>query len=168
MKKLIFISIIFLFSISAFSQVKIGFVNSEAIIKELPEAQDAQRKLDNLVQEWQSELRKLESEWKQKYDNYDRNKLLMSDQMRAEKERELVELENRIMQYREQKFGQNGELFQKQEEFMRPIHNKIFNALEKIAKDEGYDFVFDKSGDILLLYANEKYDLTKKVLDIIK
>jgi len=92
----------------------------------------------------------------------------MSDQTRSEKEKELVDLENRIMQYREQKFGQNGELFQKQEEFMKPIQNKIFNALEKIAKDEGYDFVFDKSGEILLLYANEKYDLTNKVLQALK
>lgn len=168
MKKLI-IPFLFLFAaIPLFAQVKIGYINSEAIMKELPEAQDAQRKLDNLVQEWQAELRKLESEWKQKYDAYDRDKLIMSDQLRAEKEKELVDLENRIMQYREQKFGQNGELFQKQEEFMKPIQNKIFNALEKIAKEEGFDFVFDKSGEILLLYANEKYDLTNKVLEALK
>ncbi len=168
MKKLI-ILLVFLFSaIPLFAQMKIGYINSQAIMKELPEAQDAQRKLDNLVQEWQAELRKLESEWKQKYDAYDRDKLIMSDQLRAEKEKELVDLENRIMQYREQKFGQNGELFQKQEEFMKPIQNKIFNALEKIAKEEGYDFVFDKSGEILLLYANEKYDLTNKVLEALK
>ncbi len=167
MRMLIILSALF-FALPIFAQVKIGYINSEAIIKELPEAQDAQRKLDNLVQEWQAELRKLESEWKQKYDAYDRNKLIMSDQTRAEKERELVDLENRIMQYREQKFGQNGELFQKQEEFMKPIQNKIFNALEKIAKEEGYDFVFDKSGEILLLYANEKYDLTNKVLQALK
>ncbi|MEJ5305032.1 MAG: OmpH family outer membrane protein [Ignavibacteria bacterium] len=167
MKKLIILSALF-FALPIFAQVKIGYINSEAIMKELPEAQDAQRKLDNLVQEWQAELRKLESEWKQKYDAYDRDKLIMSDQTRAEKEKELVDLENRIMQYREQKFGQNGELFQKQEEFMKPIQNKIFNALEKIAKEEGYDFVFDKSGEILLLYANEKYDLTNKVLQALK
>lgn len=168
MKKLIIFSAFFLIAVPLFAQVKIGYINSEAIMKELPEAQDAQRKLDNLVQEWQAELRRLESEWKQKYDAYDRDKLIMSDQTRAEKEKELVDLENRIMQYREQKFGQNGELFQKQEEFMKPIQNKIFNALEKIAKDEGYDFVFDKSGEILLLYANEKYDLTNKVLQALK
>jgi len=167
MKKLIILFALF-FVCPIFAQVKIGYINSEAIMKQLPEAQDAQRKLDNLVQEWQAELRKLESEWKQKYDAYDRDKLIMSDQTRAEKEKELVDLENRIMQYREQKFGQNGELFQKQEEFMKPIQNKIFNALEKIAKDEGYDFVFDKSGEILLLYANEKYDLTNKVLQALK
>lgn len=168
MKKLIFISILFILLNPLYSQVKIGYINSEAIMKELPEAQDAQRKLDNLVQEWQTELRKMESEWKRKYDDYDRNKLLMSDQTRAEKEKELVELENRIVQYREQKFVQNGELFQKQEEFMKPIQNKIFNALEQVAKKEGYDFVFDKSGEILLLYANEKYDLTKQVLEILR
>lgn len=168
MQKLIVLSIFFLFTVPIFAQVKIGYINSEAIMKELPEAQDAQRKLDNLVQEWQAELRRLESEWKQKYDAYDRDKLIMSDQTRSEKEKELVDLENKIMQYREQKFGQNGELFQKQEEFMKPIQNKIFNALEKIAKDEGYDFVFDKSGEILLLYANEKYDLTNKVLQALK
>jgi outer membrane protein len=167
MKKLIILSALF-FVYPIFAQVKIGYINSEAIMKQLPEAQDAQRKLDNLVQEWQAELRKLESEWKQKYDAYDRDKLIMSDQTRAEKEKELVDLENRIMQYREQKFGQNGELFQKQEEFMKPIQNKIFNALEKIAKDEGYDFVFDKSGEILLVYANEKYDLRNKVLQALK
>lgn len=168
MKKLIFIPILFILLSPLYSQVKIGYINSEAIMKELPEAQDAQRKLDNLVQEWQAELRKMESEWKRKYDDYDRNKLLMSDQTRAEKEKELVELENRIVQYREQKFGQDGELFQKQEEFMKPIQNKIFNALEQVAKKEGYDFVFDKSGEILLLYANEKYDLTKQVLEILR
>lgn len=167
MKKLIIFALL-LITIPVFAQVKIGYINSEAIMKELPEAQDAQRKLDNLVQEWQAELRKLEVEWKQKYDAYDRDKLIMSDQTRAAREKELVDLENRIMQYREQKFGQNGELFQKQEEFMKPIQNKIFNALEKIAKEEGYDFVFDKSGEILLLYANEKYDLTNKVLQVLK
>lgn len=67
MRKLIILSALF-FAIPIFAQVKIGYINSEAIMKELPEAQDAQRKLDNLVQEWQAELRKLESEWKQKYD----------------------------------------------------------------------------------------------------
>lgn len=168
MKKLIILLGLVIAFNPIFAQVKIGYINSEAIMRELPEAQDAQRKLDNLVQEWQAELRKLESEWKQKYDAYDRDKLIMSDQLRAEKEKELVDLENRIMQYREQKFGQNGELFQKQEEFMKPIQNKIFNALENIAKEEGYDFVFDKSGEILLLYANEKYDLTNKVLEALK
>jgi len=105
---------------------------------------------------------------KKKYDEYERNKLIMSDQTRAGKEKELVELENKISQFREQKFGQNGELFQKQEEFMKPIQNKIFNAIKIVAEEEEYDFIFDKSGEILLLYANEKHDLTNLVLEVLK
>lgn len=166
--KRLFVLIIFFIPVFLFSQAKIGFVNTEVILKDLPEAQDAQKKLDNLVRDWQTELKKIEDEWKKKYDDYEKNKLIMSDQTRAEKERELVDLENRISQFREQKFGQNGELFVKQEEFMKPIHNKIFNVIQKIAKDENYDYIFDKSGDILLLYANEKYDLTNEVLKRMK
>ncbi|MBU2584892.1 MAG: OmpH family outer membrane protein [Bacteroidetes bacterium] len=168
MKKLIIITAILCFGSIGFGQTKVGFINSEAITKELPEAQDAQQKLDNLVRDWQGELKKIEDEWKKKYDEYERNKLIMSDQTRAGKEKELVELENKISQFREQKFGQNGELFQKQEEFMKPIQNKIFNAIKIVAEEEEYDFIFDKSGEILLLYANEKHDLTNLVLEVLK
>jgi len=168
MKKLIVITAVLCLGSIGFSQTKVGFINSEAITKELPEAQDAQQKLDNLVRDWQGELKKIEDEWKRKYDEYERNKLIMSDQTRADKEKELVELENKISQFREQKFGQNGELFQKQEEFMKPIQNKIFNAIKIVAEKEEYDFIFDKSGEILLLYANEKHDLTNLVLEVLK
>lgn len=168
MKRLFFILFISFLPLILLGQAKIGFVNTEVILKDLPEAQDAQKKLDNLVKDWQTELKKLEDDWKKKYDDYEKNKLIMSDQTRAEKEKELVDLENKISQYREQKFGQNGELFTKQEEFMKPIHNKIFNVIQQIAKDDNYDYVFDKSGDILLLYANDKYDLTNEVLKKMK
>ncbi len=146
------------------AQSKIGHINSEAILKELPEAIDAQRSLDALVSQWESELQKMQTDWKRKFDDYDKKKLIMTDQVRAEKERELRDLDQNIDQFRNSKFGQNGELFQKQAEVMKPIQNKIFKVLEDISKEDGYDYVFDKSGDILLLYANEKNDLTQKVL----
>ena len=78
--------------------------------------------------------------------------------------RELRELDQSIADYRNKKFGQNGELFQKQNDVMKPIQNKIFKVLEEIAKEDGYDYIFDKSGEILLLYANDKNDLTQKVI----
>jgi outer membrane protein len=168
MKKIIVIAALLCLGSFGFSQTKVGFINSETIMKELPEAQDAEQKIDNLVREWQAELKKIEDEWRRKYDEYERNKLIMGDKTRADKEKELVELENKISQFREQKFGQNGELFQKQEEFMKPIQNKIFNAIKIVAEAEEYDFIFDKSGEILLLYANEKHDLTNLVLKVIK
>lgn len=147
-----------------FAQQKIAYFNSEAIIKQLPEAQDAQKQLDKLVEQWQAELTKMQDEWKQKFEAYDKRKLIMTDQRRAEAEKELRELDQAIINYRNQKFGQNGELFNKQNELMKPVQDRIFKAVQDVAKEEGYDFVFDKSGDILLMYTSEKYDLTQKIL----
>jgi outer membrane protein len=152
-------------SLPLFSQVKVGYVDSETIMKQLPEAQEAQRKIDALVQQWQAELQKMKDEWKSKYDEYERRKLILTDEARAQMERELSELDRRIAEFQMQKFGPDGELYRKQDELIKPVQSKIFNAIKEVALKEGFDFVFDKSGEILLLYANEKYDLTQKVLN---
>lgn len=159
---------VFLFTGFSFSQLKIGYVDSDAIMDNLPDAQDARQKLDQLIQEWQTELTKLENEWKQNFDEYEKRKLIMTDQTRAEMEQKLVQLEQKIAKFREEKFGTNGELFLKQEELMKPVQNRVFLAIEEIAKEEDYDFVFDRSGDIMLLFAKEEYDLTSEVLDRLK
>lgn len=150
---------------SARAQAKIGWVNSQTIMDKLPEAQDAQRQLDNVVAQWQGELTKMQNEWQKKYEEYDKKKLILTDQLRAQSERELQDLDKKIADYRTKKFGQNGELFTKQNELMKPVQNKIFKVIQDIAKEESYDYVFDKSGDVLLLYSNDKYDLTAKVFE---
>ncbi len=147
------------------AQAKIGWINSAAIMDKLPEAQDAQRQIDNTVSQWQSELAKMQNEWQLKYEEYDKKKLILTDQLRAQTEKELQDLDKKIADYRNKKFGQNGELFAKQNELMKPVQNKIFKVLEDIAKEDNYDYVFDKSGDILLMYTNDKYDLTGKVFE---
>jgi outer membrane protein len=168
MKKLIIISILLFTSSFALAQLKIGFIDSDTIMDNLPDVQDSRKKLDALIQEWQTELNKLESDWKTKYDDYEKRKLIMTDQTRTETEAALVQLETQIAQYREKKFGTNGELFQKQDELMKPVQNKIFTVLKEIAQEDDYDFVFDRSGDIMILYAKDQYDLTSKVLDRLK
>lgn len=168
MKKLIILSFLFFTSTISFAQLKIGYIDSDAIMDNLPDVQDARQKLDALISEWQSELNKLENEWKTKFDDYEKRKLIMTDQTRAETESELIKLENQIAQFREKKFGTAGELFQKQEELMKPVQNKIFTVLKEIAEEDNYDYVFDRSGDIMILYAKEQYDLTSKVLDRLK
>jgi outer membrane protein len=152
----------------SYGQIKIGYVDSDAIMDKLPDAQDAKQKLDVLVQEWQGELNKIENTWKTKYDDYEKRKLIMTDQVRTELEAELVKLEKQISDYREKKFGTNGEMFQKQDELMKPVQNKVFSAIKEVAQEEDYDYVFDRSGDILLLYAKDKYDITVKVLNKLK
>jgi outer membrane protein len=131
----------------------------------IPEAQDAQRQIDNLVAQWQSELAKMQNEWQKKFQEYDKKKLILTDQLRSESEKELQELDKKIVDYRTKKFGQSGELFNKQNELIKPIQNKIFKILQDIAKEDDYDYIFDKSGDILLMYSNDKYDLTQKVIE---
>ncbi len=147
------------------AQSKIGWFNSQAIMEKYPEAQDAQHQLDNILADWQGELAKMQNEWKKKFEEYDKKKLILTDQLRADSEKELRELDNKINDYRTKKFGQNGELFQKQNELMKPVQNKIYKILEEVAKDEGYDYIFDKSGEILLMYSNPSLDMTSKVLD---
>jgi outer membrane protein len=148
----------------AAAQMKIGHINSETIMQTLPEAIDAQKSIDALVAGWEADLQKMQADWKKKFDDFDRRKLILTDQVRADQERELRELDQSITDFRNKKFGQNGELFQKQNEVMKPIQNKMFHVLEEIAKDDGYDYIFDRSGEILVLYANDKYDLTQRVL----
>jgi outer membrane protein len=167
MKKFVLFFII-IFIQTNFAQLKIGYVDSDAIMSQLPDAQDAQKKLDQLVQEWREELSKLEKEWKEKYDDYEKRKLVMSNQKRVLVENELSQMEQDIENFRQNKFGVNGELFQQQEELMKPIQNRVFNAIEMVAKEEELDFIFDRSGDIVFLFAKEEYDLTNLVLEKLK
>ena len=171
MKKLgliIFVILSVASSAKLYSQPKIGYVDSDTIMKQLSEAQDAQKKLDAIIKDWQDGLSKMERDWKTKYDDYDKRKLILSEQKRAEIEKELVALEDQTSKYRQDKFGVKGELFQKQEELMKPIQNRIFTAIQQVAKENDYDFIFDRSGDIIFLYAKEEYDVTQKVIDKLK
>jgi outer membrane protein len=146
------------------SQQKIGYIDSEGIMKKLPEAQDAQKKLDGLVEEWKKELDKMQNDFRQRYERYDKKKLIMTDQGRAQAEKDLQQLDQKIQDFRNQKFGPEGEMYQKQNELMKPIQDKVFLAVKQVAEENSFDYVFDRSGTILLLYTNDKYDLTAKVL----
>ncbi len=169
MKKIFLIlPLLIIFSSSLIAQLKIGYVDSDSIMDNLPDVQDARQKLDAMIREWQNEIKRMESEYNKKKDDLDKRNLIMTDQTRAEAQKELTELENKISTFRDQKFGADGELFQKQDELMKPVQNKVFNAIQEIAADEDLDFVFDRSGDILLLYAKPDYDITAKVLEKLK
>jgi len=146
------------------AQTKIAFINSATVMEQLPEAQDAQKQIDALAQQWQSDLNQLASEMQKKVDDYDKRKLIMSDKRRAEVEKELQDMDKKIVDFRNQKFGTNGEMFTKQNELMKPIQEKIFKAVKDVADEEAYDYVVDRSSSTLLLFANAKHDLTQKII----
>jgi outer membrane protein len=163
-KYLCVVALVCAVAIPSAAQMKIGYINAEALMQQLTEAQDAQKQLDGITSDWQTELTKMQTDLQHKFEDYDKKKLIMSDKRRADVEKELQDLEKKMVDYRTAKFGASGELFQKQNELMKPIQDKIFKAVKDIADDGGYDYVFDKSSSTLLLYSNDKNDLTAKVL----
>ncbi len=148
----------------AHAQTKIAYINSTIVMEQLPEAQDAQKQMDALAQQWQTELNQMANDLQKKVEDYDKRKLIMSDKRRAEVEKELQERDKKIVDFRNQKFGTNGEMFTKQNELMKPIQEKIFKAVKDIADEESYDYVVDRSSSTMLLYASTKHDLTQKVI----
>ena len=169
--KLIFIALFVYLPLLSFvsnAQLKIGYVDSDTIMDNFPDVQDARQKLDAFIQEWQAELKKLESDLKAKQDDYEKRKLIMTEQTSNEATTEITKLQKEIADYRDKKFGASGELFQKQNELMKPLQNKIFTIIQEVATEEDLDFVFDRSGDILFLFAKPEYDLTSKVIERLK
>ena len=171
-KKTVFICCLFFvfFNITqkTHSQTKVGYIDSKRILDAMQDSKDAKLQLDNLVSQWQVELKSLQDTLKLVKDDYEKKKLILTDQLKKQTEDQIAALETKVTNFKVQKFGENGEYFQKQTELMKPVQDRIFKAIEFVAKDGGYDYVFDRSGDIMLLYVNESYDLTLKVLNQIE
>ncbi|MGA7836664.1 MAG: OmpH family outer membrane protein, partial [Ignavibacteriaceae bacterium] len=140
----------------------------KTVLDKLPDAKDAQQKLDTYIREWRSELSKMEGELNAKKNEFDRRKLIMTAQTKNSMEKEISDLQKQIDEYRDKKFGTRGELYQKQDELMRPIQNKVYSVIKEVANEEDLDFVFDRSSDVTLLFAKEEYDITPLVIDKLK
>ncbi len=148
---------------------KTGYVDSQIILTQLPEAIKAQSDLDALTSVWSNQVDSMKMALQQQYADVQKQLATMTDDQKQIKQKELIEKEQQIYAFQNQKFGQpNGEIYQKQETIFEPVKKKIYTAIELVAKEEGMQFVFDKSGDILLLYADAAFDITFKVLDSLK
>lgn len=162
--KTAFVLILILVSAVSYSQQKIGYVDSKIILETLQDARDAQTNLDNLVQKWKTELQVLNDSLAFIRDDYEKKKLILTEKVKQIKEDEIKAKEKGISDFKQQKYGENGEYFQKQSELMKPVQDRVFKAIQDVAKEGGYDFVIDRSSQLMLLYMNDKYDLTQKVI----
>lgn len=159
-----------MFTTGAFAQaLKIGFVNSAKILQEYPEAIEANKKLDVLGKQWQSELERMSRELQQRYEDFQKKEpLLKEDEKRTQRE-ELIALEQRGYQYRQEKFGTDGELAIVTDSLLRPIKQKVMKVIEQVSKDEKIQFMFDRNEQIMfLLYGEAKYDYTNLIIDKLK
>ncbi|MDH3268268.1 MAG: OmpH family outer membrane protein [Ignavibacteria bacterium] len=166
---LLFILLISTVTIFAQNQQKIGYVDSQIILTQLPEAIKAQSDLDAMTSIWSNQVDSMKLALQQQYADVQKQLATMTEDQKQIKQKELIEKEQQIYAFQNKKFGQpNGEIYLKQETIFEPVKKKIYAAIEQVAKDEGMHFIFDKSGDILLLYADTSYDITFKVLDSLK
>ena len=150
-------------AVSASAQLKVGYVNSEAILEKYEGAKEAGDRLTKEAAKWEQEASKRQNELKALKDQIDKQSLLLSAERKKELEDSLQQKYAQYQQFLQDKYGQKGEAYTKQAEYYKPIVEKINKIIEKISKEENYDFIFDaRSGGFL--YAAPKYDLTDRVL----
>ena len=170
-KKYLFILTLVFLTTASFAQtsLKIGYVDSEVILKQLPEAIKAQGELDALINKWNDQIDSMGMALQTAYADYQKQMNTMPEAKKQEAQQKLVAQQQIVEEFRRSKFAQGtGEIYKKQEELLKPVKDKIFATIEIIAKEESMQFVFDKSGDIILLYADASFNITYKVLDRLK
>ena len=159
-------SLILILSISASGQSqKYAYVDTQYILDNIPEFQDAQDELDGISANWQKEIETGYAMVSEMYQKYQAESVLLPDDLKRKKEEEIVNKEKEIKELQRKYFGQEGELYKKRQELVKPIQEKVYNAIETIAATNNYSFVFDKAGGMTLLYSNPKFDISDDVLD---
>ncbi len=150
---------------AALAQQKIAYVDSEYIFSKVPEFATVQQKLDRMAQEWQAELEQAQKRVDELFQEYQARELLYTQEERQRKREEIVQAEEGLERLRIQYFGPEGDLFKQQDQLLRPVQERVLAAIEEVAVAEDYDYVFDKGGDLLFLYAKEEFDLSDAVLE---
>lgn len=142
-------------------------IDSKYILEKLPDYKDAQGKLDNLSKAWQDEIDAKMADVDKMYKGYQAERPMLSDEMRKKREDEIVAKEKSAKDLQKLHFGYEGDLFKKRQEYVKPIQDRVYNAVQKLASQKGYDIVMDKAGGITLFYADPKLDRSDDVLKIL-
>lgn len=144
---------------------RFAYIDSEYILNEMPEYRAAQEELDVLADKWSKELVEKRTEVDRMYRAFKAEQVLLTEAMRKEREAEIQKKEEEIDELQRSRFGYEGELFAKQKELIKPIQDKIYDAVQKYARDKGYDIIFDRSGEFTMLYANSRLDKSDELLE---
>ncbi|MBC7914258.1 MAG: OmpH family outer membrane protein [Pyrinomonadaceae bacterium] len=164
MKKLFLIfSFLFFAGISAYAQ-RWAYVDSEYILKHVPEYTSSQKQLDALSQQWQKEVDNRFSEIERLYKAYQADQVLLTEDMRKRRENEIVEKEKGAKEYQRLKFGFEGELYQQRIKLIKPIQDRVAKAVTAVAENAQLDMIFDKNSDLILLYASSRLDKSNDVI----
>lgn len=164
-KQFLLLAAWFVVSASVAVAQKYCYVDTQYILDNITEYKSAQQQLDQLSVTWQKEIEAKYAFIDKLYRDFQAEQILLTDEMKKKRENEIIEKEKEAKEFQKQKFGFEGELYRKKQELVKPIQDKIFNAIKKMATDQSYAVVFDKSSDLIMLYANPKYDKSDDILN---
>lgn len=166
MKKILSILALVILSAFAGKAQKIGYVDTDYILTSIPEYKAAQGEIDKLSVDWQKEIEAKYAEIDKLYKAYQADAILLTDDMKKKRENEIINKEKEVKELQKQRFGVDGELFKKRQELVKPLQDKIYNAVKQVAEKSGLAIVLDKAGQVSILYANTKYDKSEEVLTV--
>jgi outer membrane protein len=144
---------------------KIGYFESDYILAQIPEYNGIEQRLQLLSDGWEQELDDMEAEIQALEEDYDAKEILYTDEIRAQKLAEIKQKKQARDAFLNQKFGPEGEYFQSQRNLLEPLQRQIFTAVRTVAQKQGFDFVFDRSGDIYMVYARGEWNLNEAILE---
>lgn len=162
-KATLFTALLLLLAATSFAQ-KIAYVNTETILAKIPEYKAAQDEVDRISKQWEKQLEEKYKAIEQMYNDYTSQEVILPEDVRKQRQEAIFKAEREAKEFREAKFGYSGELFQLQNTKVKPIQDRVFKAVETVAKAKVYDMVYDKAGDVTWLYVNEKFNLTADVM----
>jgi outer membrane protein len=163
MKKILLVASFFIFAIAANAQ-RYAIVDTKFILDKIPEYQDAQKKIDQISEQWQKEIDDKQSVLDKMYKDYEAEQVMLSDDLKKKREDELFNKEKEVRDLQRKRFGFEGDLFKKRQELVKPVQDKVYNAIQKIAVNRMYDFILDKSEGITVIFADPKLDKSDDVL----
>jgi len=167
MKKILSFTIILLwvgFEVSSAQNQKIGYVDTDVIMQNIPEYSGVEQRLDLLSENWRQEIREMEEEIVQLQEDFEARELLFTDEVREERLQEINAKTDELDQLIESRFGPEGEYFSRQKELLEPIQRRIFEALNSVAERENFDYVFDRAQDSRILFVRQQWNLTDEVM----
>eukprot|EP00388_Colpodella_angusta_P011392 GDKJ01029195.1.p2 GENE.GDKJ01029195.1~~GDKJ01029195.1.p2 ORF type:complete len:172 (+),score=14.66 GDKJ01029195.1:1208-1723(+) len=167
MKKIVLSIAIVVFSALAANAQRYCVIDSKYILDKLIEYKDAQTRLDQTSKSWQTEIDGKMQEVDKMYKAYQAERAMLSDDLRKKREDEIVMKEKAAKDLQKQRFGYEGDLFKERQKLVKPIQDKVYNAVQKYAQSKGFDIVLDKSGGVTLFYADPKLDKSDDVLKLL-
>lgn len=163
MKRIILLAVAILFATFAFGQ-KYAYVDTEYILNNIPVYESAKTQLEDLTKEWKKEIDAKKSSIDQMYQNYQSERILLTEELRAKREDEIMKKEQELKQLQQKYFGESGMLYKKREELIKPIQDDIYNAIKEIATEGNYAVIFDTANNLNMLYTDPRHDKSDEVL----